>query len=163
MLLECGVCGASILGVDYGLQAHGHLHDHHAVCLELCGELTGGVALQQVRKRKQLQPLASLDDGDDLMQQAVNSMAPISWHLDVHQHANEVATRFEAGVRAIVPERQAFHRKPYFADDTKMAIRTKASLRQQLLSQGAQRRHGLPVCLGMAAGMEGGADRLEWP
>lgn len=45
-------------------------------------------------------------------------MTPIGWNLDAHQRAQEVARRFEAGVRRVVPERRPFHRKPYYGDDT---------------------------------------------
>lgn len=67
------------------------------------------------------------------MQQAVAAIASIPWHLDMRQHAHELATRVQRGVQAVLPSRPHFHRKSYLAQDTKSAILEKAAWRKTTL------------------------------
>lgn len=133
--------------VDFQLQAHGHLHDHHAACLELRCLLPGSEVYQGVQRPVPLQPLEEIQDARQHMAWAVGYMPPIDWTLDVHQHAHELTSRFSAGVHQVLQKRQSFHRKPHFAAETRLAIRNKAFYRGQLLRiQYAQKLLGLKAC-----------------
>ena len=118
---------------DFQLQAHGHLHDHHAVCVEFDCHLPGSGACVQVRRPMPLQPVGTDAEARTQMEWATGYMPPIDWKLDVHQHAYELANRFSVGVHRVVPRRQPFHRKPHFSKETRAAIKHKAWLRGHLL------------------------------
>ena len=118
---------------DFQLQAHGHLHDHHAVCLEFRCHLPGSEACLTVKRPAPLQPLGPGLEACTQMEWATHYMPPIDWALDVHQHAHELTRRFSDGVHWVVPRRQPFHRKPHFSTETKAVIEYKAELRGHLL------------------------------
>ena len=112
--------------------AHGHLHDHHAVCLEFQCHLEGRDACQHVQRPVSLQHLGEAAVAQEQMAR-VSHMPPIDWAMDVHQHAHELTKRFSSGVHAVVPKRLPFHRKLHFSAVTRRAILHKAHLRGRLL------------------------------
>lgn len=60
---------------DFGLQAHQHLHDHLATCMQITAALGGDPELIRTRRAP---PKEKLDAwGPMLMQQAVDTMGPM--------------------------------------------------------------------------------------
>lgn len=78
--------------------------------MQLQAVLRGEPELVRSRRAAPRQRLDA-EQGVELMQQAVAAIPPIPWHLDMRQHAHELATRFQRGVLAILPGRPRFHRK----------------------------------------------------
>ena len=147
---------------DFETQAHDHLHDHHAVCLEIHGKLAASHGLHAPARPVKLQALQTAEDASSLLQVAVNTMTPISWNLDVHQHAHELTRRFEDGVRQVILARAPFHRKPHFQRDTILMIREKARLRGVFLRrQRTLRLHPLRICF-QAWSRAGANDDWHW-
>ena len=150
---------------DFQLQAHGHLHDHHAVSVSVEFEchLPGNRACVQVKRPMPLQPVGTNAEARMQMTWATGYMLPIDWRLDVHQHAQELATRFSEGVHHVIPRRQPFHRKPHFSEETRAVIRHKAELRGQLLHlQHGRRLLGLEaIFLAWRAHCRGGNLNLQ--
>ena len=131
---------------DLGLQAHQHLHDHLATCMQLTAAIGGSTELTRSRRAPPREKLDVLH-GPFVMRQVVDTMAPIPWNLDMHQHAHELVKRFNQGIQKILPLRGRFHRKPYLATDTKDAIIVKAAWRKTMLQlQTWMKQHTLRTC-----------------
>ena len=131
---------------DFGLQAHQHLHDHLATCMQLTATIGGSPELTRSRRAPPREKLDALH-GPFVMRQVVDTMAPIPWNLDMHQHAHELVKRFNQGIQTVLPLRGRFHRKPYLATDTKDAIIVKAAWRKTMLQlQTWMKQHSLRTC-----------------